>query len=210
MNQDPYISNLISRHERPAFMDSVGSGAILGPIVACAVMIPKDLCPPLANWKIDDSKKLRHNVIYALAPILKENMVYSIGISEIDEICTFKSTFKADKMAMLRAVQGFKEAPDALFVDGDKKYAPRVCPTEYTIVKGDAKVRGIAIASIIAKDYRDHLIIERYGREYSHYDVCSNKGYRSPTHLRAIRKWGITPFHREYMSLLQHIIKESL
>jgi ribonuclease HII len=206
MNQDPFITHLISKHRQPAFMDSVGSGAILGPIVACAVMLPEAFDRP----EVDDSKKLKHDLIYTLAPVLKKKMVFSIGIAEVEEIREFRSTFQADKLAMLRAVKGLKEAPDALFVDGDKKYAPRLCPMEYTIVKGDGKVFGIACASIIAKDLRDHLVIDRYGQQCARYHICSNKGYRSPAHLRAIKKWGVTLHHREYMPQIQRILKESL
>jgi ribonuclease HII len=204
MNQDPFITHLIAKHRQPAFIDSCGSGAIFGPIVACAVvMLPE----AFNRTEVDDSKKLRHDLIYTLAPILKQKMVFSIGIAEIEEIREFRSTFQADKLAMLRAVKGLKETPDALFVDGDRKYALKVCPTEYTIVKGDGKVFGIACASIIAKDHRDHLVITRYGRQCARYHICNNKGYRSPAHLRSIRKWGVTPFHREYMPQIQRILK---
>lgn len=202
MNQDPFITHLIAKHRQPAFMDSCGSGAILGPIVACAVMFPEPFYLP----SVDDSKKLKYKLIYDLAPILKEKVTFSIGIAEIEEIREFRSTFQADKLAMLRAVKGLKETPDALFVDGDRKYAPKVCPTEYAIIKGDGKVFGIACASIIAKNYRDHLVENRYSKKYAKYCVYNNHGYCSPEHMMAIRRWGITPEHRNWQKRIVAIL----
>jgi ribonuclease HII len=176
--------------------------SIFGPLVACAVMLPIAFYRP----EVDDSKKLKHDLIYTLAPILKKKMIFSIGIAEIEEIRQLQSTFRADKLAMLRAVKGLKETPDALFVDGDKKYAPRVCSTEYAIVKGDEKVFGIACASIIAKDYRDHLVEDRYSKKYARYCIHNNHGYYSPEHMMAIRRWGLTPQHRNWQKRIIAIL----
>jgi ribonuclease HII len=204
MIQDPFISHLISKHSQPAFIDSVGSGCIFGGIIACAVMFIK----PYFHPEVDDSKKLKHKDIYRIAPELKTNVIYSFGLATAEEINSFKSTFTADKLAMLRAVKGLPESPDALFLDGDKKYALHICSTEYTIVKADEKVFGVACASVIAKDHRDHLMINHYSKDYPQYSLHKNKGYKSPTHFKAIREWGITPYHRVYMPQLQRIINE--
>jgi len=201
MNQDEFILNLISRYKRPAFIDEVSTGAIFGPIVACAVMLPKSF----QDDRVNDSKQLKHEKVYAIAPDLREKLIYAIGKSPVKEINKLQNVVKADRLAMARAVQNLPEKPDVLFIDG-KFTLPETSIESYAVIRGDTKVLGIAAASIIAKDYWDHLMIRSYGEKFRLYDIASNKGYRSPRHLIAIRKYGVTTQHRTYMPQIRMVL----
>lgn len=197
MNPDPFIEHLISKHHCPAYIDEVGVSCIFGELVACAITIPK----PFRLHDVDDSKKLKHEVIYDLARDLRRMVLFSFGIVKPGEIRKIRNMVIANKIAMKRALRSLPVRPDAVFIDGCNP--PRLKITNYPIIKGDAKVFGIAVASILAKDFRDHLMMKKYGTKYSRYRIMSNKGYRSPDHLMAIRKWGVVPEHREYMPQVQ-------
>lgn len=200
MKIDPFIEHLAAQYNSPAFIDSVGTSAIFGEVVSCAVMITA----PFDMYELDDSKKLKHCDIYRLAQELKNRVIYSIGIANVSEIKRFRSTVKADFLAMRRAVKSLSIKPDVLFIDG--KYAIKTDIPVYTVIRGDSCVFGIAVASIIAKDYRDHMIMKKYGRKYSKYGISSNKGYRSPSHLTAIKLYGATSLHRSYMPQIQRLL----
>lgn len=200
MIQDPYITELISRHKNTAFLDEVGTGAIFGEIVACAVIIPH----PFFLEEVDDSKKLKHEKIYELAPKLKEKVIYSFGIVTSEELRSIKNIFKANRLALKKAVKNLPQKPEALFIDGRFKIPTKV--PIYNVVKGDSLVFGIAVASIIAKDFRDHYMIEKYGKRYAHYHIKKNKGYRSPDHLIAIREYGTTKHHRIWMPQIEKVV----
>lgn len=184
----------IEQYRRPAFIDEVGLGSIMGDLVACAVIIPD----PFDMDEVNDSKQLKHEDIYRLAPLLKEKVIYSFGVVPPHELNEIKNMHKADLLAMERALALLPEKPDAVFVDG--RFIPKGLDTPiHPIVKGDAKIFGIAVASIIAKDYRDHMIMDAHGKTHAIYDVMRNKGYRSPKHLKAIRERGITEYHRRWL-----------
>jgi ribonuclease HII len=204
MIQDEFILSLISRYKRPAFIDEVGFSAIFGSMVACAVMLPEGF----QNARVNDSKQLKHEEIYDLAPRLEEKVTYAIGESPIEEINELKNIIKADHRAMVRAVQSLPEKPDVIFVDG-KFTLPDSGIKSYAVIRGDARVLGIAVASIIAKNYRDMKMINDYGLKFGYYEIASNKGYRSPRHLIAIRKYGITENHRVYMPQIQRVLNGS-
>jgi len=203
MIQDSFINHLISKYQHPAFIDEVGTGAISGPITACAVMIPTPFFIP----EVNDSKQLKNDLIYSLAETLKEKAIYSIGESPASEIRELQNIFKADLLAMRRAIEGLPIKPDAIFIDG--KFSLDLPVDCYPVIKGDAKVFGIAVASIIAKDYRDHKIIEDLGEELKVYGIKTNKGYRSPQHLMSIKKFGVTKHHRTYMPQIQQVLNGS-
>lgn len=186
-----------------AFIDEVGMSAIFGELVACAVVLPDGFL----DSRVRDSKQLKHKDVYALASELKEKVTFSLGIVSSSELNIMKNIFRADKLAMMRAVQGLPEKPTVLFIDGKIKLELDIdC---VSIVRGDEKILGIALASIIAKDYRDHFIMDTYGEEYNKYDVASNKGYRSPKHLVAVRKHGVTEHHRCWMPQVQRVLNGS-
>lgn len=194
MKEDSFVRMFIDQYNRPAFIDEVGYGSIFGPLVACAVIIPESF----KMEEVNDSKKLKHEDIYRLAPILRDKVIYSYGVVPPHELNEIRNMHKADLLAMERALILLPDKPDAVFIDG--RFIPKGIDVPiHPIVKGDTKVFGIAVASIIAKDYRDHMVMDQFGEIFSMYDIKSNKGYRSPKHLAAIREQGITESHRRWL-----------
>ena len=172
-------------------IDEVGRGPLAGPVVASAVILPRD-CELLG---VKDSKKLseeKREILYD--QIMQQALYVGIGIveaPEIDEINILQATFKA----MRQAVAGLNRAYDTILVDGDKTIPQLTC-VQQAIVKGDNKSASIAAASIIAKVTRDRMMKE-YAKTYPMYDWESNKGYGSTKHYEGIRQCGITPLHRK-------------
>lgn len=200
MIEDPFIKHLASGHKRPAFVDSVGNGAMFGELVSCAVM----LTDQTRIHDVNDSKQLDHSTIYYLAGILRRCVTFSFGVVSTKELNELGNINRADALAMRRAVEGLP-APDAVFVDGHYSIESVPIPS-YPVIKGDSKVYGIAVASIIAKNYRDRMVSERYGDEFARYHIRSNKGYRSPDHLMALKRWGVTKHHRAWQWQVQRVL----
>lgn len=180
-----YTTDLIE-----AGCDEAGRGCIAGPVVAAAVILPKDFEHPLLN----DSKQLTERDRFALKPIIEAAaLAYAVTFidnHEIDQINILKASFKAmhgsvDKLAM---------RPELLLIDGNRFPAyvgiPHVC-----IVKGDGKYASIAAASILAKTYRDEYM-DQLSDQHPEYDWKTNKGYPTPSHKRVTIKMGFTPYHR--------------
>lgn len=202
MRTDPSASLFLDSYERPAYADEVGLGAIFGELVACAIMIPK----PFTMKGVNDSKQLKHEDIYHLAPKLRKKVQHSFGIVSCEELNVLKNMHKANQIALKRSVENLPEKPDAVFVDGPFHIEDLDIPT-HPVVKGDARIFGIAVASIIAKDHRDHMVMEKYGKKYPYYHIESNKGYRSPDHMIGIRLHGIVnPFHRGWLKQIQDVL----
>ena len=194
MRLDPFVKMFVDQYKQPAFIDEVGLGSIFGELVACAVMIPE----PFEMKEVNDSKKLKHEDIYRLAPVLRKKVLFAYGVIPAYELNEIKNMHKANLLAMKKALEGLSEKPDGVFIDG--RFVPKDLDIPvHPIVKGDTKVFGIAVASIIAKDYRDHLMMIEYGTTFDDYDIAQNKGYRSPTHLKAIRRLGTTLHHRRWL-----------
>lgn len=191
---DPSASLFLEAYRNPAYVDEVGLGAIAGELVACAVIIPTPFTMP----GVKDSKQISHDKIYDMAPRLRKKVLFSYGIVDCDELNSLKNMHKANQLALKRAVEGLSQKPDGVFVDGPYHIEGLSMPT-HPIIKGDNKVFGIAVASIIAKDYRDHLIIDKYSKDFPQYHLESNKGYGSPDHLIGIRFHSAQPFHRRWM-----------
>ncbi len=170
-------------------IDEVGRGPFAGPVVAAAVILPKD-CELLY---LNDSKKLTESKRNELSDIIKSRAVaYAIGQVEadrIDEINILQATYEA----MRTAIKNLDIKPDILL--NDAVTIPGVDIKQVPIIKGDAKSASIAAASIIAKVYRDALMV-RYGEQYPEYNFASNKGYGSEEHRAAIARYGMCPIHR--------------
>jgi ribonuclease HII len=170
-------------------IDEVGRGPLAGPVVTCAVILPKD-CRILY---VNDSKKLsekKREELYDV--ILREALDVSIGIESpetIDEINILQATYRA----MRQSVQGLKYQPDVIFVDAVR--IPEIPYHQVPIIKGDAKSITIAAASIVAKVTRDRMMVE-YDKLYPEYDFASNKGYGTEKHIQALKKIGPSPIHR--------------
>jgi ribonuclease HII len=173
-----------------AGIDEVGRGPLAGPVVTCAVILPKD-CEILY---LNDSKKLSQKRREQLSEQIKACAVsYSIGIMEhtvIDECNILQATYKA----MRQAIAGLGVQPDILL--NDAVTIPEVTIPQVPIIKGDAKSISIAAASIVAKVTRDRMMVE-YDKLYPEYDFASNKGYGSEAHIKAIQKYGPCPIHRQ-------------
>lgn len=176
--------------------DEAGRGCLAGSVYAAAVVFPSDY----SNEEITDSKKLTARQRYALRSIIERDaLAWSVGVvtaQEIDEI----NILRASILAMHRALDGLEVRPQAVIVDGNR-FAPYHGLPCKTIVKGDGKYLSIAAASILAKTYRDDYM-ERLHAEYPCYSWDKNKGYPTKVHREAVRKYGVSPYHRLTFNLL--------
>ena len=178
-------------------IDEVGRGPLAGPVVAGAVILPKD-CDILY---INDSKKLtaaKREELYD--EIMEKAVAAGIGMvspQRIDEINILQATYEA----MREAISKLEPAPDILL--NDAVTIPEVSIPQVPIIKGDAKSISIGAASIIAKVTRDRLMAE-YDELMPEYGFASNKGYGSAEHIAAIKKYGASPIHR--MTFIKNFI----
>lgn len=176
--------------------DEAGRGCLAGSVYAAAVILP----PDYQNEALNDSKQLTEKRRYALREQIERDAVaWAVGVvtpEEIDEI----NILNASILAMHRALDALKVRPEAVIVDGNRFKPYRDLPST-TIVKGDGKYLSIAAASILAKTYRDDYM-NGLAEQFPQYDWKSNKGYPTRKHRDAIRKFGITPFHRKSYNLL--------
>ena len=198
------LPNRLISERIEAGIDEVGRGCLAGPVVAAAVI----LSPECSISGLHDSKKLSLKRREELAFAIKEQAIaYAISEvapAEIDEINILQATFRA----MNKAILALSTQPEYLLIDGNKFRSQTNIPFE-TIVGGDDKVASIAAASILAKTYRDRLMI-KYAEEYPGYDWEHNMGYGTPQHLHGIRKLGITPLHRRSFAPCQPTLFDSL
>ena len=171
-------------------VDEAGRGPLAGPVVAGAVILPKD-CRILY---INDSKKLSAKKREELFDeIQKQAVAIGIGLvphDRIDEINILQATYEAMRMA----IANLKVKPGVLL--NDAVTIPGVDILQVPIIKGDAKSISIGAASIMAKVYRDRMMIE-YDKMYPGYGFASNKGYGSKEHMEALQKIGPSPIHRQ-------------
>ena len=171
-------------------IDEVGRGPLAGPVVAGAVILPKD-CDILY---INDSKQLSEKKREELYDVIMEKAVATgLGFASperIDEINILQATYEA----MREAVSKLSPAPDLLL--NDAVTIPGVDIKQVPIIKGDAKSISIAAASIIAKVTRDRMMVQ-YAQVFPEYDFAGNKGYGSASHIEALKKYGPTPIHRK-------------
>lgn len=178
-------------------IDEVGRGPLAGPVVACAVILPKD-CDILY---LNDSKQLTAKKREELYDVIMEKAVsVGIGMAEpqrIDEINILQATYEA----MRQAIGNLKVVPQVLL--NDAVTIPEVTIPQVPIIKGDAKSISIAAASIVAKVTRDRMMVE-YDEVMPGYGFASNKGYGSAAHIEALKKYGPSPIHRA--SFITHFI----
>ena len=169
--------------------DEAGRGPLAGPLVVAACILPKGYQHELIN----DSKKLtdkKRRMLYEI--IKKDALAYHIEVIDIATIDKI-NIYQASKLGMKICLEKLSIKPEAALLDAmnlDMDY-----PVE-SIIKGDEKSLSIAAASILAKVYRDDLMIE-YSKEYPQYQFDKNKGYGTKVHLEALDKYGITPIHRK-------------
>ena len=178
-------------------IDEVGRGPLAGPVVACAVILPKDH----EILYLNDSKKLSAKKREELYEIIQKEAV-SIGVgmaspARIDEINILQATYEA----MRQAVSKLSVCPQLLL--NDAVTIPQIEIPQVPIIKGDAKSASIAAASIVAKVTRDRLMVE-YDKAMPGYGFASNKGYGSSEHIEALKKYGPSPIHRA--SFITHFV----
>jgi ribonuclease HII len=181
----PFLQDCIE-----AGVDEVGRGCFAGPVVAAAVILPKDFSHPL----VKDSKKLSEKQRLEAVEIIKKNAIaYSVAYGSVHEIDTFnilQATFKT----MHKALDGLGQTPEHIIVDGDKFNGYRSIP-HTCVVKGDANYYSIAAASILAKVERDGYMT-RLAEQFPVYKWESNKGYGTADHREALLENGPTVHHR--------------
>jgi ribonuclease HII len=176
--------------------DEVGRGCLAGPVVAAAVILPKKY----RKKKLNDSKQLTRTERLEMREIIVRDAlawaVAEVSCGEIDEINILNASFKA----MHLALDQLQVRPQHLLIDGNrfKSYqdVPHTC-----IIKGDASYLSIAAASILAKTYRDELML-KLSDEFPGYGWATNVGYPTGEHRDGIKKLGITPYHRRSFTLL--------
>lgn len=179
-------------------IDEAGRGPLAGPVVAGAVILPKDE----KILYVNDSKKLsekKREMLYD--EIMDRALAVGVGIvgpERIDEINILQATYEAMRMAVAQ----LKVQPDILL--NDAVTIPDLKVHQVPIVKGDAKSVSIAAASIIAKVTRDRLMRE-YGQVFPEYEFASNKGYGTKSHIEALKTYGPTPIHRR--TFIQHFVQ---
>ncbi len=189
------LSELVEDAILIAGVDEVGRGALFGPVVAAAVTLPLSATPQLTAIGVRDSKKLsakkRRELVKPIQAIVSSWHIAQATVAEIDRL----NILQASLLAMKRAVLGLKVLPEVCLVDG--KFALRdFSISQQAVVKGDCRSAAIASASILAKVWRDDLII-RLAVDYPNYDLAANKGYPTEKHRLALKQYGSSPQHRK-------------
>ena len=176
--------------------DEAGRGCLAGPVFAAAVILPPDFDSDLLN----DSKILTEKQRFELRPLIEKEAlawaVEAVSNEEIDEVNILNASF----LAMNRAVQKLKIRPGHLLIDGNR-FRPQSDIPFTCMIKGDGRFFSIAAASVLAKTWRDDFM-EMIHSEFPVYDWKKNKGYPTLKHREAIRKYGISKYHRKTFRLL--------
>ena len=174
---------------RIAGVDEVGRGPLFGPVVAAAVILPRGC----RLQDLNDSKKLTEKKRNQLEPEIRSNAV-AWAIAAVDAATIDRINIRqASLLAMRRAVEQLALSPDYMLIDG-RDLIDWPCPQQ-AVIHGDALSFSIAAASVLAKVYRDRLIVS-LDREYPGYGLAQHKGYGCPAHLAALKRLGPTPLHR--------------
>lgn len=183
-----------------AGVDEVGRGPLIGPVVACACILPVNFY----HKDIKDSKKLSEKKREEMYKIIKENAI-SIGLGIVSEkVIDEVNIYEATKIAMKEAIKNLNITPGHVLIDA-MKLELNIPST--SIIKGDAKSESIAAASIIAKVTRDHMLDEM-DKEYPMYDLKNNKGYGTKKHLEALQTYGPCKYHRVSYSPVRNALNE--
>lgn len=179
-----------------AGLDEVGRGCLAGPVVAAAVILPRDYAHPVLNDSKQLSRSQRENLRTDIERDAVAWAVTEVSPADIDRINILQASF----LAMHRAVDALTVRPEHLLVDGNR-FVPYPMIPHTCIVKGDAHYLSIAAASVLAKVYRDGLM-ERLSAAFPAYGWAQNVGYPTPIHRAAIRELGPTKHHRMSFRLI--------
>jgi ribonuclease HII len=182
-----------------AGVDEVGRGSLIGPVYAAAVILKKNI----NKKELKDSKKLNKNKREVLAKYIKKNSTWAVGSASLKEVDKI-NILNASLLAMKRAIKKLKTKPTLVLVDGNK--LPLIENYKLkSIIKGDQKISEISAASIIAKVSRDRLITN-LSKKFKKYSWSKNAGYGTKDHIVAIKKYGVTKFHRKTFKPIHNIL----
>ena len=182
-----------------AGVDEVGRGSLIGPVYAAAVILKSNI----NKKELKDSKKLNKTKREVLAKYIKKNSTWAIGSASLKEVEKI-NILNASLLAMKRAIIKLRKKPNIVLIDGNK--SPKI--KNYfikTVIKGDQKIPEISAASIIAKVSRDKLITS-ISKKFKSYKWHLNAGYGTKEHLIAIKKFGVTKFHRKTFKPIHNIL----
>jgi ribonuclease HII len=191
MLQSSFTPDLIE-----AGCDEVGRGCLAGPVVAAAVILPKNFTHELLNDSKQLTKEERNSLQDEIKRVALSWAVAEVSPEEIDKINILNASF----LAMHKALDQLRIRPELLLIDGNR-FKPYQEIKFECIIKGDANYLSIAAASVLAKIYRDELM-EQLGTKYPGYGWHTNVGYPTIEHRDGIRSQGITPLHRKSFALL--------
>lgn len=181
-----------------AGVDEVGRGPLAGPVVAAAVILPKD-CKIRG---LNDSKKISKKKHLEIFQVVQEQAL-AIGIGIMDnQVIDQVNIYEATKLAMKEAISQLSLQPEHLLIDAMKLELPI---SQTPIIKGDANSLSIAAASIVAKVTRDN-IMKDYDNQYPGYDFTANAGYGTAKHLEGLDKLGVTPIHRTSFEPIKSLV----
>ena len=186
-------SNLIT-----AGVDEVGRGCLAGPVVSAAVILKENIDLKL----LKDSKKISFNKRLKIAEHIKLNSYFSVGVASVDEILKL-NILQATLLSMKRAIDKLSVEPELTLIDGT--FAPIGVKNYKTIINGDEKIKCISAASIIAKTYRDLLMI-KLSEKFKHYAWERNFGYGTKAHMEGLKKFGITSHHRKGFNPIHNML----
>lgn len=183
------------RNLTEAGCDEAGRGCLAGPVVAAAVILPRNF----KHLVLDDSKKLTSKQRDELRiEIMEKAIAWKVAFVDNEEIDRL-NILRASIKAMHIAIEGLEKVPQFLLIDGNRFY-PYKDLAYKTIIRGDGTYFSIAAASVLAKTFRDEFM-EKLACEFPEYGWEHNKGYPTPFHRDAIIKHGITPYHRKSFNL---------
>ena len=190
MHKEIMLRDCLQEGRLEAGLDEAGRGPLAGPVYAAAVILPEGFSHPLLN----DSKQMNEANRDKLREIIEKEAVAwaveAVSPAEIDSL----NILWASVTGMQRAVKALKVRPDFLLIDGNR-FRPFDGFAYATVVHGDATYASIAAASVLAKTYRDEFM-RKIAAEYPQYGWDHNFGYPTADHLEAVKKYGLTPWHR--------------
>ena len=182
-----------------AGVDEVGRGSLIGPVYAAAVILNNGI----NKKKLKDSKKISKTNREVLEKYIKKNSYWAIGSASLIEIENL-NILNASLLAMKRAVRKLKKKPTLVLIDGNKVPEMKNYKLK-SVIKGDQKISEISAASIIAKVSRDRFVTN-LSKNFKKYNWAKNAGYGTKDHMVAIKKYGITKFHRKTFKPIHNIL----
>ena len=195
------LYNKFSHFSIESGTDEAGRGCLAGPVTAAAVILPESF----ENKILNDSKQLTEKAREQLRPFIEEQAI-SFAVTHLEPVVIDNiNILNASIKAMQESILKLNPKPEYIIVDGNR-FKPVLDIPHSCIVKGDTKFMSIAAASVLAKTYRDEYM-NRIHEEYPMYNWKQNKGYPTQEHREAIRKYGVTKYHRMSFRLLPEQLK---